>query len=278
MDDWSDLRGPRRRRGGLFSSLANVLAVALLVMALAAAGLAGFFVLNPAALPPSLSDLLPATPTRAAVALPTAVAAAALPEESDAPELPAAAGIAATFTPDTRPTERPAATNTRSPTLTPSMTPFLPSRTPLPTPTDTPTVTPTPGPSPSATNTLSPFPFTRTADSPFYLRKFTSSNCSYVAGEVLDVNGNQAAPNSYRIHIWDADGRSNGIDTRLAVGNAPAYGQSGWEILTSPIPEVRVFNLQLESNSGTPVSTPYQVQTAGDCQRNVTYLIFIQNR
>ena len=268
------LTGRRRRRLSIF----NVLSVALIGIALAAAGAVADVFLAPDLLPPEVQARL-ATATPLGVILPTSVGAASVPTETAAaPSTLTQPVLGATFTPDPGSDADVTPTNTRRPPLTPSITPIIPSRTATPTPTNTPTVTPTEGPTPTVTNTLSPFPFTKSADSPFYLRNFARTGCAYVAGEVLDVNGNQAEPGSYRIHIWDADGRTNGIDVRLDVGSSPAYGQSGWEVFVSNSAAIRIFNVQMESVNGTGISAPYQVQTQADCDQNIVYFIFLQNR
>ena len=274
MSDFEPRSNVRRRRGG---GLLNVLTAMLIVLAVAAVAILGAVFLRPELLPADLRTALNPTPTETVV-LPTRVEAVAVPTVTAAVLARVEDALRPTFTPNANVLPTAAPTNTRRPTVTPSTTPLLPSRTPTPTSTSTPTETPTPGPSPTATNTRSPFPFTKTADSPFFLRKFTGGGCNYLAGEVLDLDGGQAAPASYRVHAWDADGRAGGVDMRLNIGTAPAYGVSGWELFVSDAAEIRVFNIQLESVNGTAISAPYQVQTSGNCEQNVVYLIFVQNR
>lgn len=174
-----------------------------------------------------------------------------------------------------------AATNTRSPTLTPSVTLTFPPPTPTPTPTRTPTPTPTPtetytpGPPPTPTVTQSPYPFTKSDDSPLYVRNFANdAGCNWLglAGEVLDLNRSPVAAGSYRVHVWDS-----GIEARLTVGSAPAYGPSGWEQFVLDAPAVRDYNVQLESPNGTPVSEVYHVQTRASCNQNLLLFHFVQN-
>lgn len=212
---------------------------------------------------------------------------------------PAVAAVAPTLTPTITPSLTPvpveptwtlpaggpaaaqAATNTRSPTLTPSVTLTFPPPTPTPTPTRTPTPTPTPtetytpGPPPTPTVTQSPYPFTKSDDSPLHVPNFANdAGCNWLglAGEVLDLNGNPVAVGSYRVHVWES-----GIEARLTVGSAPAYGPSGWEQFVLDAPAVRDYNVQLESPNGTPVSEVYHVQTWASCRQNLLLFHFVQN-
>lgn len=176
------------------------------------------------------------------------------------------------------PTAEPPATNTRRPTLTPSITPILPSRTPthtpLPTATNTPTETP-PGPTPTTSPTRSAFPFTKSDISPIYLQNFANTaGCDWlgIAGEVLDLSRNPVASGSFKVHVW-----GSGIDARLIVGTAPAYSPSGWEQFVFNKPEIRDYNIQLESPSGTAVSEVYSVQTRASCNQNLLRFDFVQN-
>jgi hypothetical protein len=226
----------------------------------------------------NLSALL-STP-EAVSELPTVGAVAVVPTLTDTPEQ----SLAPTYTPRAVDTPDVEPTNTRRPTAAPSATltlpPSTPTRTPTSTPTDTPTPTHTPtetpiGPPPTATNTRSPFPFTKTNDSPLYLRNFANTaGCNWmgVAGEVLDVTGNPVGLTQYVVHVWDS-----GLDARVPVGGAPAYGPSGWEQFLFDSPVVRNYNIQLETSSGTPVSQVYQVTSLASCNQNLVYMIFLQN-
>lgn len=204
---------------------------------------------------------------------PTLVAVAQVPTNTP---LPTKDPLQPTFTPPVIEEILPTATPTRRPTLTPSITSTLPPATPTRTPSATPTLTPSPGPSPTATYTRSPFPFNKSIDSPLYIRNFANTaGCNWmgVAGEVQDLNGGQVAAGQYRIHVY-----GSGIDARVNAGSATAYGQSGWEQFLLDKPEVRTYNVQLETSSGTAVSQAYQFQTRASCNENLVYIIFQQNR
>ena len=268
----------------MFGRLINILALAIFMVAILAAALAGLVLLRPNLLSGFGIDLnRPGGGGNEPVLVipPTIAIAAAVPTETPT-NTPDALTIP-TYTPNPTSTQAPpTATWTKAPSSTPSATPIFPTRTNTPTRTPTPTNTPTrtppptPGPPPTATNTSSPFLFTKTADSPIYLRNFANNaDCEWlgIAGEVLDVNGNPVANDQYRVHIWES-----GIDSRLATGSASAYGPSGWEQFVLDQPAVREYNLQLETTSGSAVSQVYRVTTRSSCNENLLYFIFIQNR
>lgn len=169
----------------------------------------------------------------------------------------------------------PAPVNTLAPTLTPSVTPTFPPATPTRTPSPTPTDTPTPGPSATATATFSPFPFTKDQTSPQYLQNFANSaGCNWmgVAGEVLDLEGSPVGQGQFVVHVWDS-----GIDERVNVGGAPAYGPSGYEQFIFDAPRVQEHSIQLETTNGTAVSQVYRFQTRASCNQNLIWFIFVQN-
>ena len=93
-----------------------------------------------------------------------------------------------------------------------------------------------------------------------------------IAGEVFDVQGSPVSPGEYVVHIWDS-----GIDARVTVGDAPAYGPSGYEQFLFDAPRVQENNVQLETANGTAVSQVYRVQTRASCNQNLVYFVFVQN-
>jgi hypothetical protein len=101
-----------------------------------------------------------------------------------------------------------------------------------------------------------------------------NAGCSWlgIAGEVLDLDSNPMPYGEYRVHIWDG-----GIDSRVVVGDAPAYGPSGYEQYLFDAPRVQEHNLQLESFGGTVVSEVYRVQTRASCNQNLLFFVFVQN-
>ncbi len=119
-----------------------------------------------------------------------------------------------------------------------------------------------------------PYPFTKTAASPFYLQNFANNlGCNWLgmAGEVLDAQGQPVPPDLYWVHIW-----GSGIDNRVLVGSAPAYGPAAWEQFLFDAPVVRDYLIQLESLEGTAVSPIYAVQTHASCDENLVRFDFYE--
>lgn len=266
------VRVRRKRRGGCLSSLFNILTAMIIIVTVLA--LLAFVViyLAPGILPPPLAAIF--SPAGAEVPpTPTLVPVAILPSPTHT--LTPAAVLEPTWTlPAPQATNPPPPTNTRRPAEEPTVTLTLPPNTPTRTPTPTPTDTATPGPSPTVTFTRSPFPFTKTEVSPQYLQNFANNaGCNWlgIGGEVLDLNLNPVT-GSYRVHVWD-----NGVDTRVNVGGAPAYGPSGWEVFLGDAPRVQDHNVQLETANGTAVSQVYRVQTRASCNQNLVLFTFVQN-
>lgn len=207
--------------------------------------------------------------------LPTQVVTAGIPSPTHTPT-PA---LGPTFTPQiVPPTVTSAPTDTPEPTLTPSATSIFPTKTPTNTPTPTPTNTPTEtpvGPTQTPSPTLSAFPFTKSDTSPFFLQNYANNaGCNWmgVAGEVLDLDRRPVIPGNYKVHVW-----TDQIDQRVIVGGAPAYSPSGWEQFLAVSPVVHDYNLQLESNNGTPVSQVYTIQSRATCAENLIRFDFVQN-
>jgi hypothetical protein len=117
--------------------------------------------------------------------------------------------------------------------------------------------------------------FVKDAASPTYLMNYANNaGCNWlgIAGEVFDLQGNPVPVNVYRVHVWES-----GIDQRVAVGGAPVYGPSGYEIFLFDSPRVEDHKLQLETQDGRPVSPIYEDQTRASCNQNLLYFVFIQN-
>ncbi len=278
-------RRSKKQQSSCMSSLANVAAALLLLLALILGGAVCFVLVGPGVGPvydrinrflaPSVEDI-DVSQIEVVAGMPTLVAVAQLPSPTFTPEF---STLAPTWTPIPEgPTGTPVVFGTLRPSATPTIVSTLPSRTPTPTatntPTETPTATPT-GPTPTPSPTRSQYPFTKTAISPFYLEnRANGAGCRWlgVAGVVLDINQRPVPVGSYVVHVWDG-----GIDQRVTVGSAPAYGQSGWEQFLFDSPVVRDYNVQLESPNGTVVSQVYRVQTRASCDENLLQIDFVQN-
>lgn len=267
--------GTRRRGFSVLNLLAFLLVLASIAVVIFLAlvfvvpdnPVADYFAEDTRAPTPTLVARLVAPSLPEATATPTAEAVEGARLEVDVPP---------TNTPEpSGETTTPRPLNTLRPTLTPSVTPTFPPPTPTRTPTPTPTETPTPGPSPTATTTRSAFPFTKDVVSPQYLQNYANNaGCNWlgIAGEVFDLSGNPVPRDQYRVHIWDS-----GIDQRVPVGGALAYGPSGYEQFVFNAPRVQDHNIQLETASGTAISQVYRVQTRASCNQNLLYFVFVQN-
>ena len=194
-------------------------------------------------------------------ATPTQAAALALPTRAPTRAL--------TATPV--PTWTPSPTPTPAPTLTPRHS-LTPSRTRGPTPTFPPTWTPmlpTGTPMPTRSN----YPFALQNNEIIYTQYYFGSGCDWlgIAGLVLDKEGN---PITGLPVVLNGGGLQNIV---TYSGNAPAYGESGWEhYLDSKVKEGD-FSIQLYSNEPRPISDQIQVRTRADCRANLIMIVFEQN-
>jgi hypothetical protein len=145
----------------------------------------------------------------------------------------------------------PTATRTVPPTWTPVPT-WTPRATDTPIPTDTPraspTATRTPGPTPT-------FPPTWTPAAPPGTPVPTRSNYPFA----LQNNGG-----GFQNHVTNS-------------GNAPAYGESGWEHYLDNKVKEGDFIIQLYNNNGEPISDQINVRTRRDCRANLIMIVFEQN-
>ena len=276
MEDYELENEGKSSSRGFGSALLNIVAVILLAGACGVVALLLFIVVMPDNF---LSDLLGTgdvepTPTLISVAAVPTIPPTDTAVPTDEPTV--AINIPATNTP-LPPLDAPTRVviNTPRPTMTSTLAATLPPNTATPTNTPTPTDTATPGPTPTVTNTRSPFPFTKDLTSPQYLQNYANNaGCDWmgIAGIVLDENGNPVPHGEYVVHVWDS-----GIDLRVVVGDAPAYGPSGYEQFLFNEPRFQENNVQLETRSGTAVSQVYRLQTRTSCNENLIRFDFIQN-
>lgn len=264
----------RRSRGGCGALLLNLASFLILVVILLAIAGVVAVIAAPEMVAP-ITDMLGITVATAEpqeIATPTLVAVAQVPTSTST----SPPSLGPTWTPQgPGATAMATATNTRRPTAEPSITVTFPPATNTPTITPSPTATETPGPPPTVTVTRAPYPFTKMDTSPMYLQNFANNaGCEWmgIAGEVLDLVGNPVGSGQYRVHIW-----GSGIEERVPVGGAPAYGPSGYEQFLFNAPVIRDYNVQLETNNGSAVSQVYSVQSRASCNQNLVIFNFIQN-
>ena len=265
----------RRGRRGCVTVLLNLISLMVVVLILLAIAGVVAVVAAPDLVAPVTEALgITAAEEEEIPPTPTSVAVAFVPTSTVTP--PGSDDLRPTWTPQAPiSTAPPTATNTRRPTAEPTITVTFPPATNTPTITPSPTATDTPGPPPTATVTRSPYPFTKSDTSPIYLQNFANNaGCNWlgVAGEVLNLEGNPVGAGQYQVHIW-----GSGIEARVPVGGAPAYGPSGYEQFVFNAPVIRDYNVQLETSSGSAVSQIYAVQTRASCNHNLLLLNFVQN-
>jgi hypothetical protein len=103
-------------------------------------------------------------------------------------------------------------------------------------------------------------------------------NCNWqgIAGQVLSIQGSHMV--GYRVHL---QGYYNGktVDLTTLSGGAQAwYGESGYEfkIGDTPIDSTGQLTLQLEDQSGLPMSDKVSLNTYSDCNKNLVLVYFQQ--
>jgi hypothetical protein len=102
---------------------------------------------------------------------------------------------------------------------------------------------------------------------------FFSSECNWlgIAGLVQDKSGN---PFVGLPVVLNGGGFQNYV---TYSGNAPAYGESGWEHYLDNKVKEGDFTIQLYSNEPQPISDQIQVHTRADCRANLIMIIFELN-
>lgn len=165
----------------------------------------------------------------------------------------------------------PLPTKTPQPTETPRNTPS-PSRRPGSTPTFPPTWTPE-LPSGTPPPTRSNYPFALQDNEIIYTQYFFSSECNWlgIAGQVVDKEGNPLVGLPV---VLNGGGFQNHV---TYSGNAPAYGESGWEHFLDTKVKEGDFTIQLYSNEPQPISDQIQVHTRADCRVNLIMIVFELN-
>jgi hypothetical protein len=145
------------------------------------------------------------------------------------------------------------ATRQATPTFPPTWTPILPTGTLPP--------------------TRSNYPFALKDNEIIYTQYFFSSDCNWlgIAGLVLDKQGNPIVGLPV---VLNGGGFQNHV---TYSGNAPAYGESGWEHFLDNKVKEGDFTIQLYSNEPQPISDQIQVHTRADCRGNLIMIIFELN-
>jgi len=152
-------------------------------------------------------------------------------------------------------------------------------------PSSTPTHTPVP-----PTQTPKPFPvvvptrdsgilFEVQSGTPWYLSHQSGCRYMYVAGSVLDINGQPAA--GYTVRLSGVIGNQPELTLQAISGSALDYSPGGFEIQIGDLSPVDTQNgvyLQLFQEDGTPASPMISFSTSGSCNQNLIYINFMQVR
>jgi hypothetical protein len=162
------------------------------------------------------------------------------------------------------PTQAVTETQTLVPTYTlePSSTPFS---------LVTPSITSTPTATPKA-----PFSATITYIESTIIHPEAACNWQGIGGTVVDASNADMLRMTIRL-VGFYDGKSKNELTVSSI--APAYGKSGYEFFlgTVPISSKGELYLQLEDQSGLPLSSKIYIDTFTDCKKNLVLVRFKKN-
>ena len=121
--------------------------------------------------------------------------------------------------------------------------------------------------------TRSNYPFALQNNEIIYTQYFFSAECNWlgIAGLVLDKEGNPVIGLPV---VLNGGGFQNHV---TYSGNAPAYGESGWEHYIDNKVKEGDFSVQLYSNEPQPISDQIHLRTRADCRGNLIFIVFEQN-
>jgi hypothetical protein len=120
--------------------------------------------------------------------------------------------------------------------------------------------------------TRSPFPFTIFGDAVQYVLNPNDQGCRWasIAGSVTNLDGVALAGLAVRVV-------GEGIDEIRFTGTALTYGPGGFEIFLNGAPLRGQYVVQLLSQTGSPISDEFTVETSSSCEENVAIVNFVQN-
>ncbi|MFN8377904.1 MAG: hypothetical protein U0452_04460 [Anaerolineae bacterium] len=273
-------------RARIFNIITLVVVIATIVVAV-------WVVLRMIQPPPQTAQVAVAVPTLQQ--LPTETSTST-PTNTPLPSFtPSNTPVPPTIAPTRTPTNTPvpilptiAPTNTRTPTFTPSATfTAVPSVTLTLTPsiTATLTITTTLQATESAPINLitqqptqpppSPFPFTLKDGQVIFTQNFANAaGCAWqgIGGQVFDVNSQPFT--NVRVHVF-----GNGLDTFAQAGSNSLYGPSGWEVPLGTSLSGNVYQVELQTMTGTIISQPVTVAfTPNECSTNLALVNFAATR
>jgi hypothetical protein len=167
-------------------------------------------------------------------------------------------------------TTEPTATRTKAPTWT-----QLPEFT-------TPIFTATPEESPTEGEpTISPTPMPASAEITYEANTvvYPDSACDWlgVGGQVLDMDGK---PLQFQTVQLGGTLEGNLVSRMTLSGNAPDYGESGFEFVLAdhPIASSETLWVQLFDNAATALTDKIFFDTYDNCEQNLVLIVFTKNR
>ena len=106
------------------------------------------------------------------------------------------------------------------------------------------------------------------------------NNCDWlgVAGKVLGTDGKPLQVNALIQLGGTLDGKA--INLLTMSGDAPAYGQSGFELILSdhPIASTQTLWIQLLDNTTKPLTDRIYFDTYDGCTQNLVMVVFTKTR
>lgn len=120
--------------------------------------------------------------------------------------------------------------------------------------------------------TRAPYPFTVFDDAVTYIENPNGEGCRWasVAGSVTNLGGTPIS--GFAVHVV-----GEGIDEISFTGTAMTYGAGGFEVFLSSAPLRGQYTVRLLSQTGTPLSAEFSMQTSPICEENVAIVNFVQN-
>lgn len=218
---------------------------------------------------PTNTPLPSFTPSNTPV--PPTIAPTRTPTNTPVPFLPTIAPTSSntpTFTPSHTFTAVPSATLTVAPTITATLTitVTLPASSTPEVQLITQQATPPPP---------SPFPFSLKDGQVIFTQNFANAaGCAWqgIGGQVFDVSGQPFT--NVRVHVF-----GSGLDTFAQAGSNSLYGPSGWEVPVGINLAGNVYQVELQTLTGTIISQPVTVAfTPNDCSVNLALVNFAASR
>lgn len=116
------------------------------------------------------------------------------------------------------------------------------------------------------------FPFVLAPTGVIYAPNENGQGCEWqsIAGS---INGLDGAPLSgYSVRIRGG----NGLDERVFSGVTQTFGEGGYELFISAVPQAADYTVQLLTAQGAPLSNEVTISTRADCEGNVAIVNFVQ--